>query len=103
MISFTRDDIHFIRRCCSLYADDGCCSPDPFPIMDTDSQREYISAALTKISSVLLNQPLTQMEAMVLCMAITYAVNTYPTTYDPAKLKRLYNGLADIFDPETSS
>lgn len=99
MISFTREDIHFIRRCCSLYADDGFLCPDPFPIMDTVSQREYISAALTKISSVLLNQPLTQMEAMVLCMAITYAVNTYPTTYDPAKLKRFYYGLADIADP----
>ena len=100
MISFTRDDIQFIRRCCSLYAEDGFPSPDPFPIMDTESQKNYISAALTKISSSFLNQPLTQIEAMVLCMAITYAVNTYPTSYDPAKLKRLYHGLADIADPQ---
>ena len=97
-MQFTRDDIEFIRQCCSLYSHDGFNVPAPFPIMDTDSQKEYISVALTKISSVLLNQPLTQIEAMVLCMAITYAVNSYPTAYDPAKLKRLYHGLADIAD-----
>lgn len=95
MLSLSPPERSALRALCQVYERDGFPVQKQFDRISPAVQKKLLRSAFDKLSRAVPAADVSAEEATVLCMAVTYAVNTYDIAGDQAALTAVYNRLAD--------
>lgn len=96
MISFTRQDVAFLKKCVSIYKSDGYRIPNIRIRILREQQDSLFESALGKLTNVMANSSLNKQEATLLLAAIHHVCAHYEIESATLDLIGLYNRLASI-------